>query len=106
MSSSNAEHQYMENVTNALQSIKCIVLTWLSLQMGDGHLQYSMIESLKSMLAHLRTNDDEIASDSGVDKDGSYFNHRSLSQDDGKSETLDNDNVCQMHVPFSCFYVR
>src|SRR6266481_7030927 len=100
MSSSNAEHQYfMENVTNTLQSIKCIVLTWLSLQMGDGHLQYSTIKLLKSMLAHLRTNDDKIASDSGVDKDGSYSNHGSLSQDDGKSETPDNDNVCQMHVP-------
>ena len=77
-----------------LKNIKGIILTWsLASQMEDRCLQNSMTESLKCTLSHLWTEGDDIALDSGGDKDESDLNHRTSSQDNGESESFDNNEV-------------
>ena len=99
MSSPNTQHQYsMENIADMLWNIKCIILTWsLTSQMQNIHLQQSIWEILKFMLNHLQTNDEEIASDSRVDEDGSDSDRGTLTQDNGELESF--YNFLKVHFP-------
>jgi hypothetical protein len=61
MSLSNMECQYStEDIANSLQNIEYTVLTWPSTAHTDEDrcLRKSIVESLKSLLAHLQSDDD------------------------------------------------
>src|ERR1700733_4802671 len=95
MSLSNTGCQHStEDVAQTLQNIKYTVLTWLSAaQMNEDRcLRKSMVELLKSILAHLQSDDDVSLSDGEDDEDECISNHGALSEDGGELD-LDNNEV-------------
>jgi hypothetical protein len=96
MSFSNNKCQHStEDIAHTLQNIKHIVLTWPSAANTDEDrcLQKSMVESLKSILAHLQFNDNVSLLDVEDDEDSCGSNHGAPSEDDGDKLDLDNDEV-------------
>jgi hypothetical protein len=85
----------MEDVAYTLKNIEDTVLTWPLAAHGndESDLRDSIMESLKSILTHLGTDDNESASDSSGNSDKSDSNHGDVSEDNSTLENDYNDNV-------------
>src|SRR6266478_7291520 len=95
MSLSNTECRHStEDVVHTLQNMKSTILSWPLAANTDEDkcLQKSMVESLKSILAHLQSDDDVSLSDVKDDEDGCSLNHGAPSEE-GDELDLDNDEV-------------
>jgi hypothetical protein len=95
MSLSNTECRHStEDVAHTLQNIKYTIFTWpLAADTDeDKCLRKSIVESLKSILAHLQSDDDDCLSHVEDDEDGCSLNH-GVPSEDGDELDFDNDEV-------------